>query len=81
MKELNVPVDPETLTTLERIAADRGMSLQAVVSAAVSFFARKDATLLAEIQRGIADVDAGRLIGQEDMEAWFEARHQQAAAE
>ena len=44
-------------------------------------YVEEELTFLAFVQEGIDSADRGELIGQEEMEAWVEARGRQAAAE
>jgi len=52
-----------------------------VVQQAIAHFVEKELAFLAFLQEGIDSADRGELISQEEMEAWFEARTQRAAAE
>lgn len=74
-------VDAETLATVEQLAAAQGRSVAEFAADAIERLAESEAEYRAFVQVGIDAADRGEVIGQEDMEAWFEARRRQAAAE
>jgi predicted transcriptional regulator len=84
MKErasLTLDLDAELLASLKAAAAWRDMSVDAYVRSVVDTATRMDIELAAFVQEGIDDIDAGRSYTQEQVEAWFEARHRDIAAE
>lgn len=62
-------------------AAWRGVSVEEYVRDVVATAARMDAELAAFVQEGIDSAERGEIVTQEEMEAWFEARHRAIAAE
>ncbi|MEG3170941.1 hypothetical protein U1708_01815 [Sphingomonas sp. ZB1N12] len=78
---LTLDLDAELLASLKAAAAWRGMSVDAYVRSVVDTATRMDIELAAFVQEGIDDIDAGRSYTQEQVEAWFEARHRDIAAE
>ena len=78
---LTLDLDIESLASLKAAAAWRDMSVDAYVKSVVGTAIRKDIELSAFVQEGIDDIDAGRSYTQEQVEAWFEARHRDIAAE
>jgi predicted transcriptional regulator len=73
-------LDVETLSELDRLAARLDRTRAWVVAKAVERYVAEELEFHAFIQAGIDSADRGELISQEEMEAWFEARHRQAAA-
>jgi predicted transcriptional regulator len=78
---LTLDLDAELLASLKAAAAWRDMSVDAYVRSVVNTATRMDIELAAFVQEGIDDIDAGRSYTQEQVEAWFEARHRDIAAE
>ena len=78
---LTLNLDAESLASLKAAAAWRDMSVDAYVRSVVDTATRIDIELAAFVQEGIDDIDAGRSYTQEQVEAWFEARHRDIAAE
>lgn len=74
-------LEPELLAKLDALAARIDRSRAWVAAKAVERYVEEELEYRAFIQAGIDAADHGELISQEDMEAWFEARHRQAAAE
>ncbi len=78
---LTIDLDAETLASLQAASVWRGMSVTDYVKSVVETATRKDGELAALVQKGLDDIDAGRVYTQEQVEAWFEARHRDIAAE
>lgn len=72
---------PDILAKLDELAAAMDRSRAWVIANAVQRYVDQELEFRAFVQAGIDSADRGELIGQEEMEAWFEARHRQAAAE
>ena len=78
---LTLDLDTESLASLKAAAAWRDMSVDDYVKSVVETATRKDGELAALVQEGLDDIDAGRVYTQEQVEARFEARHRDIAAE
>jgi predicted transcriptional regulator len=78
---LTLDLDAESLASLKAAAAWRDMSVDAYVKSVVEIATRMDIELAAFVQDGIDDIDAGRSYTQEEVEAWFETRNRDIAAE
>ncbi len=78
---LTLNLDAESLASLKAAAAWRDMTVDAYVKSVVQTATRMDIELAAFVQEGIDDIDAGRSYTQEQVEAWFEARYRDIAAE
>jgi predicted transcriptional regulator len=78
---LTLDLDAEALASLKAAAAWRNMTADAYVKSVVETATKMDIELAAFVQEGIDDIDAGRSYTQEQVEAWFEARHRDIAAE
>lgn len=74
-------LDEEALARLDELAALLDRSRAWIVAKAVQRYVDEELEFRAFIQQGVDEADRGELISQEDIEAWFEARHRQAAAE
>lgn len=74
-------VSPETLVGLDQIAARRERSRGWIVAKAIERFVAEQTRFDAFLQEGIDAADRGDLISQEAMEAWFDERSRQVAAE
>ena len=74
-------LDEEGLARLDTLAGMLERSRAWIVAKAVQRYVDEELEFRAFIQEGIDSADRGELISQEDMEAWFEARRRQAAAE
>jgi predicted transcriptional regulator len=55
-------VAPETLAMVDKIAAQRGHSRAWFVTQVVEQAAQREAHLMALLQEGIADIEAGRVV-------------------
>jgi predicted transcriptional regulator len=78
---LTLDLDTASLASLKAAAAWRGMTVDAYVKSVIETATQMDIELAAFVQEGIDDIDAGRSYTQEQVEAWFEARHRDIAAE
>ncbi|MGA1800347.1 hypothetical protein VH567_16390 [Sphingomonas sp. 4RDLI-65] len=78
---ITTPLDPATLTMVEGIARYRGITEEEFAAEAIRKAAEYHTEMRAFIQAGIDDIDAGRSYTQEEVEAWFEARNRDIAAE
>ena len=74
-------LDSEALAKLDQLSATLDRSRAWIVAKAVQRYVDEELEYRAFIQQGVDEADRGELISQEEMEAWFEARHRQAAAE
>lgn len=74
-------VDADTLATVEQLAAAQGRTAAEFAAEAIQRVAEGEAEYRAFVQVGIDAADRGELIDQDEMEAWFEERRRQAAAE
>ncbi len=74
-------LEPELLAKLDALAARIDRSRAWVVAKAVERYVEEELEYREFLQVGIDAADRGDLVSQEEMEAWFEARHRQAAAE
>ena len=74
-------LDSEALARLDQLSAMVDRSRAWIVAKAVQRYVDEELEFRAFLQQGVDEADRGELISQEDMEAWFEARHRQAAAE
>ena len=66
-------VDEETLDLVDRLSKARGRSRAWFAARAIEQVARSEAELLAFIQEGIDDLEAGRFIEHEEMKAELDA--------
>ena len=80
-KSITAMLDPDTLALVERLALERGVTVAAFASDAIRRVAEGESRYRAFIQAGVEAADRGDLMSQDDIEAWFEARHHAAAAE
>lgn len=74
-------LDAEMLALVERLALERGLTAAAFAADAIRQVAESESRYRAFIQAGVDAADRGELVSQDDIEAWFEARHHAAAAE
>jgi predicted transcriptional regulator len=74
-------LDNDALAKLDQLSTMLDRSRAWIVAKAVQRYVDEELEFRAFVQQGIDAADRGELISQEDMEAWFEARHRQAAAE
>lgn len=74
-------LDEQGLARLDQLAAMLDRSRAWIVAKAVRRYVDEELEFRAFVQQGVDAADRGESISQEDMEAWFEARHRQAAAE
>jgi predicted transcriptional regulator len=66
-------VDDETLNLVDKVARAQGRSRAWFAARAIEQVARSEAELLAFIQEGIDDIEAGRIIEHDDMMAELDA--------
>ena len=74
-------LEEPTLARLDALAGRTERSRAWLVAKAVGRYVDEELTKLDIIQEGIDDLEQGRSYSQEEMEAWFEARHRSVAAE
>jgi predicted transcriptional regulator len=74
-------LDHDSLAKLDQLSTMLDRSRAWIVAKAVQRYVDEELAFRAFVQQGVDAADRGELISQEDMEAWFEARHRQAAAE
>jgi len=74
-------LDEAALADLDRLAAALDRTRAWIVAKAVQRYVDEELAFRAFVQEGIDAAGRGETISQEEMEAWFEARHRQAAAE
>ena len=74
-------LDNDALARLDALATMLDRSRAWIVAKAVQRYVDEELEFRAFVQEGVDAADRGELISQEEMEAWFEARHRQAAAE
>lgn len=70
---IDVPVDAETLETIDRIAAEMGHSRASFAAIALKRVAEDQAKFFASIQRGIDELDRGEGIPHELVMAELDA--------
>lgn len=78
---ISLDMDESLRTALYAAAAWRHMPVDDYIRDVLARAVRMDTELAAFVQEGVDSADRGELIGQDDMEAWFEARYRSAAAE
>ncbi len=78
---LSLSFEGELLDSLRAAAAWRDTSLEQYIRSALERASRMDAEFAAFVQVGLDDIDAGRVHTQEEVEAWFEDRYRDIAAE
>lgn len=66
---------------LHELAHRTGQDPNSIIGDAVATYVAERTEYLDFLQAGIDDANRGNLISQDEMEAWFEARHRRAAAE
>jgi predicted transcriptional regulator len=72
-------VDEETLALVDKVAKASGRSRAWIAAQAIREMAEREAELHASIQRGLDDMEAGRVVPHEKVEKLFDAmiaRHQ-----
>ncbi|AQR75013.1 CopG family ribbon-helix-helix protein [Sphingomonas sp. LM7] len=74
-------LDTDALAKLDQLSTMLDRSRAWIVAKAVQRYVDEELEFRAFVQQGVDAADRGELISQEDMEAWFEARHRQAASE
>lgn len=64
---ITVRVDPETSNRLDSLAATTKRSKSFLASLAISDYAEREMAIMAGIEAGIADRDAGRILPHEEV--------------
>lgn len=67
---LSVHTSPETSERLGRLAERSGRTRSALANEALETFLDHQDWMAAEIEKGLADAGAGRVIGHDDLRAW-----------
>jgi predicted transcriptional regulator len=67
-------LDSETMALVDQVAKANGRSRAWFAARAISRAAKHEAEFLAFVQEGIDAADRGELIGNEEMNAWFDER-------
>lgn len=67
---LSVHTKPETSERLGRLAERSGRTKSALANEALETFLDHQDWMAAEIEAGLADARAGRVIGHDDLRAW-----------
>jgi predicted transcriptional regulator len=82
---ISARVSDDVLAKIDRLAAARDRSRAWIIAHLLEQAATKETEFLDFVQVGLDDLAAGRVVSQEDMEAWFKdrksARRAQIAAE
>jgi predicted transcriptional regulator len=73
-------IDEETLRSLDALAGSQERTRAWIVAKAIKRYIQEESAFLEFVQVGIDSADRGNLIGQDEMEAWFEQRRQLPAA-
>ena len=68
---LSIRLDSDTRKRLDALAASSQKSAQTLVEEAISRYLEIEAWQLAEIEAGIADIDAGRTVPHEKVVSWL----------
>ena len=71
---ITVRLDPETRAQLEKITELREKPRAWIIKEAVAQYLEREAWYLAEVQKGIDDMEAGRVISHEEMGARLKAK-------
>lgn len=70
---LSIRIDAETKRRLDALAARSHRSLSALAEEAITAYLEAEARQLADIEAGIADIDAGRSVGHDQVRSWLES--------
>lgn len=73
---MTIRVSAETKRKLERLAADTRRSKSFLAAEAVSAYVERELAIIEGVQRGLADVAAGRVVPHEDAMAELQAELQ-----
>jgi predicted transcriptional regulator len=68
---LSIRIDSETRKRLDALAARSHKSAEALAEEAITQLLDVEAWQVAEIEAGIADIDAGRSVPHDDVVAWL----------
>jgi predicted transcriptional regulator len=74
-------LDSLSLEKLDQLSVMVDRSRAWIIAKAVQRYVDEELEFRGFIQQGLDELDRGESVSQEEMEAWFEARHRQAAAE
>ena len=69
-----IQFDPETSVQLDKLAEQRDKPRAWIIKEAVTQYLERKALYLAEIQKGIDDIEAGRVIRHEELGARLKAK-------
>ena len=70
---LSIRIDAETKRRLDALAERSHRSPAALAEEAIACYLEAEARQLAEIEAGIADIDAGRSVGHDQVRSWLES--------
>lgn len=70
---MTIRVSTETKRKLERLAADTRRSKSFLAAEAVSAYVERELAIIDGVQRGLADVEAGRVVPHDDAMAEVQA--------
>ena len=73
-------IEPELSDRLDQLARDYDRSRGWLVSRAIERYVDEESQLLAMIREGEADIEAGRVFTQEDVETMFNVKREQRDA-
>ncbi len=73
-------IEPELGDRLDQLARDYDRSRGWLVARAIERYVDEESQLLAMIREGEADIEAGRVFTQEDVEAMFNVKREQRDA-
>ena len=68
---LSVHTKPETKQKLEALARATNRTKSSLANEALEQYVQHQEWLIREIEKGVAAADAGELVADEDVEAWF----------
>lgn len=80
-QSLSIRLGDVLASRLRELADRTGKPPELIIGDAVAIHVAERTEYLDFLQAGIDNADQGNLISQDEMEAWFEARHRYAAAE
>lgn len=70
---MTIRLEPEVEEKLARLAEDRRRSPSRLAAEAVALYVDRELDVVEGIRRGLADIEAGRLVGHEDAMAELDA--------
>lgn len=71
---MQITLPPDLAAKLSQLADARGSTPADLAREALEWFVAHQAWFAAEVEKGIADADAGRLIDHADVRAWIDRR-------